>query len=213
MLNNHQNNEQFQKKIGFLTSADISNQLTAQRLEELNTKHRWLFELPQHVLKLLGFGIKNGKLGLLPIDLDNHLNFLKLKTEPYLFHYGFVSSKAVWDQENHLAPLEQFDNTRNIRQHGVWGSPNKSFSSFLKPSFSKVVPNPRKGKGMKLLIDRSKLLSKRQVYCDPEMFMPSGTRDFEGVQFDMPGHAFMVFGGIPNETIVRQEVIKIDAIY
>ncbi len=41
------------------------------------------------------------------------------------------------------------------------------------------------------------------------MFMPFGTRNFNDVEFDMPGHAFMVFGGIPVEAISHHEDIKI----
>lgn len=197
---------------GFLRPDDIDNPLTKKRLEQLNTTHRWLFDLSRTTLDQLGFEIINDQLGIKPISVEQHMSFLGLRYEPYLVHHGFYSSEAILDQDNGQETLEPFDNLTNLRRHQLWGSPKQSHATFLKPSFSRVVPNPRRGAGRKLYVDLIRLQRIRPVYPDPEMFMPFGERNFNGVEFDMPGHAYMVFGGIPIETIRRHEDIRINAV-
>ncbi|MBP7875726.1 hypothetical protein KA012_01895 [Candidatus Woesebacteria bacterium] len=71
------------------------NNLTARRLEQLNTEHRWLFDVSRPTLHRLGFDIVNGTLGIIPIDIEDHMKYLGLRYEPYMVHFGFYSSKAI----------------------------------------------------------------------------------------------------------------------
>jgi hypothetical protein len=194
---------------GFVSFRQIFNYWPNLRLQQLNNKYCHLKDLPINSLRNLGFDIKNGELGLIPIDIPRYLFLNGGEQIDFLIHEGFEKSERIYESEMVPDGNPLFDNRINMTNLSVWGNPSNNFATFLKPPYSHVVPMARIGSGSRVYVDINELQARRKIYVDPEMYIPVQDKNFKGAEFDKPPNSLMVFGGIPVEAIKRIEPIQI----
>lgn len=117
-----------------------------------------------------------------------------------LVHLGSLPIKVLLSGKIDLSPIEE------MRSTGVFGYSKTTKPTYLMPKDKNIIPGMStrelllKEDGphvlVKIYVDVIKLGQVRDIYHDPEMFLPDP--DFPN---EVPGSAFMVFGGIPLSCI------------
>ena len=89
-----------------------------------------------------------------------------------------------------------------MKKYGVFGNPNSDSPTYLQKAGAKVAGHgsPLAANFLKvtLFVNKKKLMEKRHVFVDPESVRCLERNPPTG---DMIGNSYIVFGGIPHESI------------
>ena len=133
--------------------------------------------------KINGVGFENGKLVLYPVEPDTRL---------YDFEYGQLYHKGL------LFINGNCDNLTNLKERGVFGSPEKNMTTYLMKCGVniKTFNNKNGNKKIRLFIDKEKLMKRRSVFIDPETIT-------DNYFHEKIGDSYFILGGIPRESITE----------
>lgn len=142
-----------------------------------------------------GIRIKEKKLLLFPTVPDTTNLFDSQRDPGYLLHVGTL---IYFDKE----AKRRVDILKNMKMYGVFGNTDADCPTYLQKAGAKVagygshfVANSLK---VTLFVNKEKLLEKRNVFVDPESVRCLERNPPTG---DIIGNSYIVFGGIPHESI------------
>ncbi len=129
-----------------------------------------------------GVRFENKRLVLYPVEPDTKLN----ETD-----FGQLYHKGLLFIDNYP------DNLTNLKEKGVFGSPEKNMTTYLMKcginikTFDSLMGHGR----VRLWVDKKELMKRRSVFTDPETI-------HDNYFHEKMGDAYFVLGGIPRESII-----------
>ena len=183
-----------------LHSEDIENYY-----EELRLRKHQENEYPL-LPEAMGLVIDLQTNGLRPLSRSEILTVSKQPTQT-LLHTGLISQQAVEAEKEQPARLSPFDNLKNMRTFGVFGSHDPRHLVYVRPVDSMASGMSRKANVVRLEIDLNHFPETWPIYHNIEMWKDWGnvTRP-PWANHDLPYASYTIPGGIPVKAITKIEI-------
>lgn len=157
------------------------------------------------VKSLCSEGIEPGYIQLAPrygLKLDKDGKLIEILSVPTETLPKTLVSRTPLVTKEGLNILEQLE-------QGIYGSADKNRPTYFAPLGTKMETTQQLGaEYLEIYIDTNKLLEERAIYVDPETFMQRQHLNSFDAEQDIPGNAFLCFGGVTRAAISEIKIIK-----